>query len=538
MPKTNYEPLLSSDGKLLKDHWPLDEVFVKRLNKWFKRKPWFLKRKYLAWAIAKGLVVPPRLPARKHRAGRRRGHNYRVNSFHTRYRERNPNLEPHFMGNKDLGDLAKNVPIGVIKTYSNGSVSNVEKMWRSGTPAGSLSSERTWDQVNPGPPYRSGGPFASIKMKIPASQVWNVGVVSNVGKVGVDPKNREEYHGSFFDGGNWGSDSVSNYLSSTVPTLLGYDTLAWEKTKPRVTKSSLSQFIYELKDLPRMLETTANLLHNSWRSFGGGYSSVVMHPVSVADNFINHEFGWAPFLNDMAGFYQLYVNLSRYIAQTVRDNGEWLRRRAVLETTETNQLLLRIYSPNLNPWGFRFDSMCRDTTVDGITCKGFSDLRERLVNRVWAEGSFKYYRPEFDDNLMHFGDQLTNIHRIATLYGLRINPTVVWKLTPWSWAVDWFTSVGKFIEHHDDFITDGIVSRYLYVMRSKERFVTKTTVANFYSGARSMSWQRSFSQKQRKVADSPYGFDLPWNNLSPRQLGILGSIGVTRSATGFLSRGA
>jgi hypothetical protein len=68
--------------------------------------------------------------------------------------------------------------------------------------------------------------------------------------------------------------------------------------------------------------------------------------------------------------------------------------------------------------------------------------------------------------------------------------------------------------------------------------MTKTCHLNFYSGLLTLNFQRRLLTKQREVADSPYGFNTPWNSLSPRQWAILGAIGFGKSPTGFLSRGA
>jgi len=40
------------------------------------------------------------------------------------------------------------------------------------------------------------------------------------------------------------------------------------------------------------------------------------------------------------------------------------------------------------------------------------------------------------------------------------------------------------------------------------------------------------------VADGPYGFNVPWNTITPRQWAILGAIGISRTSSGFISRGA
>jgi hypothetical protein len=536
MPRIELKDWLTPEGKILSDHWPIDEVYHKGLQKWFRRKPWFLKRKYLGWAIAKGLVVMPMIPQRKHRGGRRR-HRRHVRVLACRFRDTNPTIST--TGEVVFGSLGSGVPIGVIKRYSNGVVQSTQNVHIGGDPANAFQGKKTWDCVHPGPPYRDVGAFSKIEYNIPSRKLWNVGTVSSLGKPGVTELNKRTYTGSFYEGGNWGSDQISNYTQLLKnPPLTGYDTIAFDKLKPQVSPGNLSQFLYELKDLPRMLETSANALWNSYRSFGGGYSKVTMHPRSVADNFLNHEFGWAPFLSDIQKLCSLYQESEKYIANLIHSNNTWQRRYRVLEETDDDSLIFRIYGPNTNPaFGSDLNNMCESRTIDGIPCFGLTDIRRRVTTRVWAVGHFKYYRPEFDDTLVNFSSQLMNIRRLMTLYGLRINPTVVWKLTPWSWAVDWFTQFGSFIQHHDESINDGLVARDVQVMRSSLTAATKTITAFFYSGAKSFNWQRSLDQKQRVLADSPYGFDRPWSGLSPKQIGILGAIGITRSSDGFISRG-
>jgi hypothetical protein len=149
-----------------------------------------------------------------------------------------------------------------------------------------------------------------------------------------------------------------------------------------------------------------------------------------------------------------------------------------------------------------------------------------------------FYRPEFDANDPGFDSGLMTLRRALTQYGVRINPSVVYKLIPWSWCVDWFTGFGKYVDRLNDFVEDGITSRYLYVCRSEERTITKTSFLNYYTGPHTVQFQRRLLLKQREVADSPYGFDVPWNSITLRQASILAAIGVSRSGAGYVSRGA
>jgi len=263
-----------------------------------------------------------------------------------------------------------------------------------------------------------------------------------------------------------------------------------------------------------------------------------MNPRNVADNYLNNEFGWIPFIDDLKTLFDVYNRTNEYLNDLVVQNQRWVRKKRILEQSESDSLVHRYYTAACSPGGEPIDRVCRSYTLDNISCFGHTDIRARVNSRVWAVGWFKYYRPEFDSTLKSFDYEMTHIQRLLTLYGARINPTVVYKLTPWSWLVDWFTHFGKFIEHHDDFINDGIVSRNFCVMKDMHRNVTKTVHINAISGPVSFSWVRSLRIKQRKVADSPYGFDQPWAGLSTRKIAILGAVGISQLGGGFISHGA
>lgn len=403
-----------------------------------------------------------------------------------------------------------------------------------------------WDQVNPGPPFKTGGPFKLIEYQMPGTEFKKGYTASNLGVSNSQTTgDYSEYIGGYLDDGFWIADSFGPYSSASLasfPNLSGFDSRAWDQCKPTVPAWNGSQFIYELRDLPGMLEQTANFFHNAWRSFGGGYSTTFMSPRNVADSFVNEQFGWAPFLGDLGKLIDAYKNSADFIARTVRDNRTWVKKRRVLETTETVSPLQRFYSsgtiPNSGVLDWKSFPMCRSYTLDGQLCRGHCDFQKIVKTNVWAVGSFMFYRPEFDPIDPDFGSALMTLRRMLTQYGLRINPSVVYKLVPWTWAVDWFTGFGKYVDRVNDFVEDGIVSRYLYVCRSEERTMTKTSFLNYYTNPHTVQFQRRLLLKQRNVADSPYGFNVPWNSISLRQATILAAIGVSRSGSGYVTRGA
>jgi len=471
--------------------------------------------------------------ARRHR--RSKSH-YRTSNIFTRHRttelpSRNPNP-----GN---GVVWK---CGVRRDFQNFKLFQTLPVTNGETRTLSRYGRECWDQVNPGPPYRTGGPFRLIEYQVPGTE-FKKGY-AGTGNIPASG-NYSTYEGGYLDDGFWIADSFGPYSQASLasfPSLSAYHSQAWDSTKPTVPAWNASQFIYELRDLPGMLEQTANFFHNAWRSFGGGYSTTFMAPRNVADSFVNEQFGWAPFIGDLQKLLKAWEDSSNFISRTVRDNRRWVKKRRVLETTEEVSPLQRFYSSGTIPNSGVLDwfnvPMCRSYSLDGNLIRGHCDFQKIVKKTVWAVGSFMFYRPEFDANDPDFDSGLMTLRRALTQYGARINPSVVYKLIPWTWCVDWFTGFGRYIDRINDFVEDGITARYLYVCRTEERTMTKTSFLNYFNNPHTVQFQRRLLLKQREVADSPYGFNVPWNSISLRQASILAAIGISRSGAGYVSRGA
>jgi hypothetical protein len=487
----------------------------------------------------------PRSSKRKNRGHKKLS----FSSAYSRYRERNLNLDR-------VGSIPPGAKLGLFKIFQNNQVSSSQQLNTTGAIGGSIEAERCWDSLNPYP-YVSGGPLALTKIRVPGP-----GAYSMSAKSVSAPGNWWQYDGKVVDNGDWGPDTLGSYSMNAPPVITGFDTAAWDKTKPRVAQANMGQFIYELRDLPGQLKTSMDSIISVWRGLGlpsrfssnlnshgwsvpGYYTSIdsVVNSKTLADNFLNHCFGWVPFLSDYFKFLDVFSRAHELVSDITRNNGQWQKRRAVLQSDSTERLVTRLYYPGIEPWGFQIQGLCDTRPVDGIPCKGFTDIYEVVTTDIWSKGEFTFYRPEFDMNLPenqpeNLSSYLAAIQRLMTLYGVRISPGLLYAITPWSWTVDWFTGFGNYVRRLDDFTNDGIVSRGLYIMRHMKRKVVKSSTIFLSGGQRTFTWERTLEHKSRKVADSPYGFDLTWNNLSLRQYAILGAIGITRSNSGFVSRGA
>jgi hypothetical protein len=114
------------------------------------------------------------------------------------------------------------------------------------------------------------------------------------------------------------------------------------------------------------------------------------------------------------------------------------------------------------------------------------------------------------------------------LYGVRITPTNLYNAVPWSWLVDWFSNARDYVDRASDWLIDSMAAEYFYVMHQQKRVWTYTNVLPFPSGTLSLSASRTVETKVRIEGSSPYGVDVSWDNLTPRQLAILTSLAISR----------
>jgi hypothetical protein len=111
------------------------------------------------------------------------------------------------------------------------------------------------------------------------------------------------------------------------------------------------------------------------------------------------------------------------------------------------------------------------------------------------------------------------------ILGLRISPSLLWEVTPFSWLFDWFGNIGDILANAEDADLYSLVSRNAFLMgRSDIRFdfeAQRTCGRNVFQE----TWPYSFVRKQR-VKASPYGFNVQFGDLSAKQIGILGALGT------------
>jgi len=298
---------------------------------------------------------------------------------------------------------------------------------------------------------------------------------------------------------------------------------AWNRFKPKTHDVDALQFLVELRELPRQLKTTAKGFRDVYKSMRSRKAArELFMPKNLADQFLNEQFGWVPFLSDLNKLYKTYNRYDDRVRTLRKNNGRWLRRGGTVMNVQEES---DVYStggyaglvyPQL-PFSFYAGYPFVQST-----------LYSTVERRVWFEGSFKYYLPEFDSDNRAYHGQYGDVMRKARLYGLMVNPEIIYNLTPWTWLIDWFTNVGDNISNVVSIVNERLVARYAYIMNHSRRHVINTSRININGGPRTCIWIQEIESKSRDRA-SPFGFSLSGSSLTPRQLLILAALGITRA---------
>jgi hypothetical protein len=242
---------------------------------------------------------------------------------------------------------------------------------------------------------------------------------------------------------------------------------------------------------------------------------------AAGSEFLNAEFGWLPLVGEVRNVAGTAQHVQMLLKQHREDAGKSVRREfhypdsRTISSSSVAGSLASVH--NLNGTNVDF----RDPTVSPV----LTTTVETVVKR-WFVGAFTYPPPPLDDK---WDGLETFANNADFLFGTDITPDVLWELTPWSWAIDWFSNLGDVINNVTQFVTNGLVMRYGYMMTEK---VTTYTYSLDKSGilghpAPPAPSEIIIRSKNRKEAN-PFGFGIGWENLSVTQLAIAAALGITR----------
>jgi hypothetical protein len=221
--------------------------------------------------------------------------------------------------------------------------------------------------------------------------------------------------------------------------------------------------------------------------------------------------------------YHLWQTIDKRLAQLVRENGKYIRRRATVQDDSTVTEKETVYG---FPWANVFGA-----PVYSGSGRTVHTVQTRTTTKVWFSGSFRYYVPDI-------GSSLWTARATAALFGALPTPELLWEVLPWSWLIDWFSNVGDVVSNASNNAVDNLTMRYSFIMKHVTTSVTATSVvwadasstsANRWpAAARTLQSVYQTDSKVRVGGGNPFGLDVKLESLSWHQLGILAALGLSR----------
>lgn len=414
------------------------------------------------------------------------------------------------------------VPVPRV-TYRTCNPAGVWTNWYTFTPSWALKRlDCCWDELHPGPPWRSGGPcdIRSMKTdsKVFAYKARTINPTLNPQWVearfscAMNPL-------SYFDADAIRAEDPEHFrVHHGFTDTSSYGATGWAKARPGQQTADLAQFIAEFRDVPRTLKATAEFFKNSWNAAKSGVGKTSTH---AADSWLALNFGWMPFVADLRKFAKTYENVNKQIYNLRKHNNRWVKRTRNVAATSGVTLDVSDISgfvpTNFGSYTYYF---CNNWGSPGL-------YGRRVITKeadFRFVGRFKYWIP----NVM--SDRWESNAR-RKLFGLNLTPALVWELTPFSWLVDWASNVGDVLSNLDNGLAENLVASYAYIIGSQKMTVTYTGGMSNLRVPFHGSWQYSLGIKDR-IAASPFGFALTGADFSLRQWSLISAVGLQRMKFG------
>jgi len=228
---------------------------------------------------------------------------------------------------------------------------------------------------------------------------------------------------------------VPPYSDYVLPlNVLGTDYI--RRFRPGNPLASLSQFVIELREIPRLV-TLSEFKSRKFKSLGSEY--------------LNVEFGWKPFLKDLVQLYQFQQKVDSELNKLIKNNGVYIKRRSKREAISTSSEISSFQLPR------PFDVVIEDGVPEYVGPLYLSGPRagspDRLMTgsghyNTWTETStVSWYVGTFVYYVQDIGSSRWKDRMVAQLLGGNIDPITLWSVYPWTWLVDWFGNVGTIISN-------------------------------------------------------------------------------------------
>nr|APG77265.1 hypothetical protein [Wenling levi-like virus 1] len=297
------------------------------------------------------------------------------------------------------------------------------------------------------------------------------------------------------------------------PSPLSYDWAYWAtkaqaNANPSRPTVDLPLFLYEMREIPRMLLQLGNVLKlyekHKDREKVYQLTKELGYGNSFAKVNLALQLGWKPLVSDLislVGLTKSIQNRVRYLEDTMQ--GKKIRR-SLGSTSDAGA----VGSP---------------TSQLGITYQ----VRRETTRTVWYVSKMVYISPNAFPQLSRNKDA----ERASLGLSRGVSPSTIWNAIPFSWLIDYFLNVGDFIEASDGRLRYRLQNLNLMQEIVQEEFTQTVDVLDermSFSGMR-----RKTHQKGRYVIASPVPMIAFKPFLTGRQMSIIGSLALTGASSAY-----
>ncbi|DAD49929.1 maturation protein [ssRNA phage Esthiorhiza.1_11] len=248
----------------------------------------------------------------------------------------------------------------------------------------------------------------------------------------------------------------------------------------------------------------------------------------AGSDYLNSQFGWLPVYADVVKLVNSLKSANATIKQLEKDAGQNVRRRFVFPTeqTVTETVLTGVA-------GSTFGGQSAFYNVDPLILQGSGDggayevhVMSSRKRDIYFRGCFTYHMDLGND----IRGKLTRFEQLGNkLLGTRLNASALWELAPWSWLVDWQSTIGVALGNASMLSEDGLVMRYGYLMCHTVDTDTYTTRGLSFRGGTLGDVHTQYRRETKeRVRATPFGFGLDLSTFSAKQWSILAALGMTR----------
>jgi hypothetical protein len=256
----------------------------------------------------------------------------------------------------------------------------------------------------------------------------------------------------------WGPWQYSTDWTIHTPTQSELDAInaeAFDKMKPSLEGDlSMTNFLLEIGDIKSTL------------SFAKKGLSLLQR---VAAGNLSWQFAVRPTLRDLSDLYDSMLNLNEKI-ENFRKKGRMLQRRHFRKVflDSPKNVITESLAENVK---------CRITSEEKVVCH-FTMFYRYAVPDISVPSNY--------------------LNAVRDILGLKLDVSKIWNAIPFSFVLDWFLKIGKWLEQFDSDLTDIRLEVVGYCYSYKCTKSEKKELALWNKCTRTFSEYRIYSEKEQR----------------------------------------